>query len=109
MKQKNLWLLAGCPGSGKSYWVARQPNATVVSRDAIRFSLLKDGDEYFSKEKEVKKEFLRQIQEALENGDENIYVEKVTFNGKELTDVYITHAELMKGGELVFTMSNEGK
>lgn len=46
---------------------------------------------------------------AVNQSDENIYVEKVTFNGKELTDVYITHAELMKGGELVFTMSNESK
>ena len=80
MKQKNLWLLAGCPGSGKSHWVARQSSATVVSRDAIRFSLLKDGDEYFSKEKEVKKEFLRQIQEALENGEENIYVDATHLN-----------------------------
>ena len=37
--------------------------------------------------------------------DENIYVERVTLNGKELKDIYITHDELMKGGELVFTMS----
>ena len=41
--------------------------------------------------------------------DENIYVEKVTFNGKELEDIYITHNELMQGGELNFTMSGESK
>ena len=41
--------------------------------------------------------------------DENIYVEKVTFNGKELKDIYITHDELMQGGELNFTMSGESK
>ena len=41
--------------------------------------------------------------------DENIYVEKVTLNGKELTDTYITHNELMKGGNLVFTMSADIK
>ena len=46
---------------------------------------------------------------ALNQSAENVYVEKVTFNGKELTDVYITHAELMQGGELVFTMRNTSK
>lgn len=44
---------------------------------------------------------------ALNQCAENIYVEKVTFNGKALSDVYITHAELMQGGDLVFTMSGE--
>ena len=46
---------------------------------------------------------------AVNQSDENIHVEKVTFNGKELKDIYITHRELMKGGELVFTMSSESK
>lgn len=34
---------------------------------------------------------------------------RILVNGKDLKSVYITHAELMKGGELVFTMSNESK
>ena len=80
MKQKNLWLLAGCPGSGKSHWLAHNAQGIIVSRDAIRFSMLTDKDEYFSKEKEVKKEFLRQIQEALENGEENVYVDATHLN-----------------------------
>lgn len=44
---------------------------------------------------------------ALNQSDKNIYVEKVTLNGEEITSNYITHDELMKGGELVFTMSSE--
>ncbi len=44
---------------------------------------------------------------ALNQSDKNIYVEKVTLNGVELEGTYITHEELMKGGELVFTMSSE--
>ena len=44
---------------------------------------------------------------ALNQSDKNIYVEKVTLNGKELTGPYVTHEELMEGGELVFTMSSE--
>lgn len=46
---------------------------------------------------------------AINQSQENIYVKKVSLNGKELNDVYITHAQLMNGGELVFTMSNESK
>ncbi len=79
MKQKNLWLLAGCPGSGKSYWVAQQ-SGTVISRDQIRFSLLKEGDEYFSKEQEVKRQFLKAINEAMARGDENVYVDATHLN-----------------------------
>ncbi len=44
---------------------------------------------------------------ALNQSDENIYVEKVTLNGEELTGTYITHEQLMEGGKLVFTMSSE--
>ena len=44
---------------------------------------------------------------AFNQSDKNIYVEKVTLNGKKLTGSYITHDELVKGGELVFTMSSE--
>ncbi len=44
---------------------------------------------------------------AVGQSDKNIYVEKVTLNGTELTGNYITHEQLMEGGELVFTMSSE--
>ena len=44
---------------------------------------------------------------ANNQSDKNIYVEKVTLNGNVLDGTYITHEELMKGGELVFTMSSE--
>lgn len=44
---------------------------------------------------------------AINQGAKNIYVEKVTLNGVELEGPYVTHDELMKGGELVFTMSSE--
>ena len=56
MKQKNLWLLVGIPGSGKSTWVREQLNSECkhwISRDAIRFEVVKEDEEYFSKEKKV--------------------------------------------------------
>ena len=38
-------------------------------------------------------------------GPKNVYVQKVTLNGKPLNHSYITHADIMNGGELVFYMS----
>ena len=45
-----LYLTCGCPGSGKSTWVQKHMNPETdkwVSRDAIRFSLLGEKDDYF--------------------------------------------------------------
>ena len=69
MKQKNLYLLAGVPGSGKSTWLKQHApdNSIVISRDQIRFSLLQDGEDYFAHESEVFFEFINQINDALEN------------------------------------------
>ena len=38
---------------------------------------------------------------------ENKYVKSVTLNGKPITDWKIRHADIMKGGELKFQMTNE--
>ncbi|QOD60862.1 glycoside hydrolase family 92 protein [Polaribacter haliotis] len=40
---------------------------------------------------------------------ENVYVSKLTINGKEINRNYILHNEIMDGGEFVFTMSNQSK
>lgn len=63
-KPKHLWLLVGMPGSGKDTYLkeAGIPHYLIVSRDQIRFSLLDDNDEYFDKEKEVFKLFIKNIQ-----------------------------------------------
>jgi predicted alpha-1,2-mannosidase len=41
---------------------------------------------------------------AHNNSDEDIYVQKVIWNGKELNQLYINHSELEKGGLLEFFM-----
>ena len=50
--------MMGIPGSGKSTFVRKRrdifDNPIVISRDKIRFSLLEEGDEYFSKEEILK-------------------------------------------------------
>ena len=69
-KQKKVFLLCGIPGSGKSTWVKNRINkygGKHISRDEIRFSMLKEGDDYFAKENQVFKEFVRRANEAILN------------------------------------------
>jgi putative alpha-1,2-mannosidase len=49
------------------------------------------------------------IIEATNQSDKNVYVKKVSINGKPLNRNYITHAEIMNGGKLTFTMSDKPK
>ena len=70
----NLYLMCGCPGAGKSTFLKnkekKDENLVIVSRDKIRFSIVKPNEEYFSHEDEVLKEFWKQINTALaENKD----------------------------------------
>ncbi|MGI8812382.1 MAG: GH92 family glycosyl hydrolase [Pyrinomonadaceae bacterium] len=44
--------------------------------------------------------------EAKDQSDHNVYVKKVTLNGRSIARHYITHAELMGGGNLVFFMNS---
>ncbi|MBN1387258.1 MAG: GH92 family glycosyl hydrolase [Bacteroidales bacterium] len=41
---------------------------------------------------------------AVNQGKENVYVDKLVLNGKKLNRLYITHSEIVSGGELVFHM-----
>lgn len=72
-----LYMMIGVPGSGKSTYAknfikyARYKegrNIVYISRDEIRFSLLKEGDSYFSKEKQVYKIFIENARAALKEG-----------------------------------------
>ncbi|MEO6590413.1 MAG: GH92 family glycosyl hydrolase [Pyrinomonadaceae bacterium] len=46
---------------------------------------------------------------AKNQGDKNVYVERVELNGKEIKQKYITYSEIMNGGKLIFTMSDKPK
>ena len=78
MKQKKVWILSGPPASGKSTWVRKNigPHDEWVSRDSIRFSMLKDNNKYFDMEDRVFETFVYTINRCLADPDiENVYVD----------------------------------
>ena len=78
----NLILVCGLPGCGKSTYLSQfknNPTCKIISRDTIRFSLVKEEEPYFSHEKEVCQNFWSQINEALTN-NYNVYVDQTSLN-----------------------------
>jgi predicted kinase len=68
--------MVGEPGSGKSYFARHILNdgecVRYISRDDVRNSMVRSNEEFFSKEKLVFKEFVKQIIDCLDNEDEYI-------------------------------------
>ena len=79
MKQKKVYLMCGCPGSGKSTFIHkwRQLTDAVISRDAIRFSIVDENEDYFAKEDLVFKTFINEINKALvdEEKTERVFID----------------------------------
>lgn len=85
MKLKKVFLLSGTPGCGKSTWVRAQMevNDEWISRDKIRFCLLKDEDDYFAYEDDVFDIFINYINQTLNNPNvENIFIDATHLNEK---------------------------
>ena len=73
MRKNKLYVMCGVPGSGKStaakaYYTKHSSTTKLVSRDDIRFSLLKDNESYFKYEKQVFNIFIKEIKSGLKNG-----------------------------------------
>lgn len=63
-----LYLMCGVAGCGKSTWIhnAMEYNGGIhISRDAIRFSMVKENENYFKAEKKVFNQFVKTINEFI--------------------------------------------
>jgi predicted kinase len=86
MANKKVYLICGPAGAGKSTWIRRNATAGTsahISRDRIRFSMVKEDEYYFSREKEVYVEFVRQICRAL--AYETKWVDEIYIDATHLT------------------------
>ena len=64
----DLFLMMGCPGAGKSTFLKnriKKDTSVIISRDTIRFSIVKPNEEYFSHETKVFNSFCWQIRSSL--------------------------------------------
>ena len=81
---KTLWIMCGAPGSGKTWFaknkLMKDSNWDYISRDEVRFSMIKDDEEYFSHETAVFNEFVKKIAIALEWGHDNIIADATHLN-----------------------------
>ena len=76
MTQGILYVSCGVPGSGKTTFLnkIKGDNEVVISRDEIRFSLLKEGEQYFTHEDEVFRLFCNKIADYIKRGI-NVYAD----------------------------------
>lgn len=77
--------MSGPPASGKSTWIRNHltPTSEWISRDKVRFSIVKEDEEYFSHEDEVFDTFIAYINQMLANDEvEDIYVDATHINKK---------------------------
>ncbi len=81
-----LWIMCGEPGSGKSHFARTVlwdgEGVYYISRDEIRNTMVKPNQPFFSKEKEVFKEFAYQIKNLME--DEDTYVSDIIADATHL-------------------------
>ena len=80
----DLFLMCGVPGAGKSTFLknrVKKDSSVIISRDVIRFSIVKPDEKYFSHEDEVLKIFWGQINKALAE-NKNVFVDQTSLTPK---------------------------
>lgn len=82
---KQLYIVCGAPGSGKSTYInqlVRDNGGAHISRDAVRYSIVKDNEDYFSHEVEVFNKFISLVQSSLDNYTGPVYADASHLNEK---------------------------
>lgn len=97
--KKQLILMSGVMGSGKSHYAYARTrldsfNERVVSRDEIRFSLLKDDEDYFAHEKQVYRRFVQQVQDYLNDNETAVIWADATFLTDKARKRFLDELEL---------------
>ena len=102
MEKYKLYLLMGCPGSGKSTYLnnrIKNGDGVVISRDIIRFSLVSEDEEYFSRENEVYELFVKGIANALKFNKE-VYADATHLNERSRAKLLRALGKNLKGVEV---------
>ena len=97
---RELHLLVGCPGSGKSYF-ANQQEGCKVSRDKIRFAILKPDDDYFAKERQVFETFVFEVNAALNSGENVVVWADATHNKIQGRKDLLKNLDIPKNTKLI--------
>ena len=81
----DVYVMVGVPGCGKSTWIEhnKDPFSTVISRDEIRFDMLKSGDDYFKYEIEVFNEYVKRINNHINN---NHHINKIYCDATQINE-----------------------
>lgn len=86
LNAKKVYLMIGPAGSGKSTWIRNNATPGVsahISRDRIRFNMVKEDEYYFAREDEVYMEFIRQIMKAITcEWVEEVYIDATNLTKK---------------------------
>ena len=98
-----LYILCGPSGCGKSTWAKndeRMKHCAYVSRDAARYAILKEDEDYFAHEKEVFRRFIAAIVDCMKQGYDTIAdaTHLNEFSRRKLTqaiDMYMTDYKII--------------
>ena len=80
-----LYIMCGAPGTGKTYYAKKHmmqgPGWRHISRDEVRFEIIKDDEEYFSHETKVFNNYINRIKNAFnEDGVFNVIADATHLN-----------------------------